>query len=84
MSDRIPLGAAARLLGVSRVSVYRMVERGELHRRRGPFGWEYSRREVERLARIRTEMFGPGGTAMSRAGIRGKRLRERLAQKQGA
>lgn len=56
MGDRIALGTVACLLGVSRVAVYRMVERGELHRTRGPLGWEYSRAEVERLAAERAEL----------------------------
>jgi hypothetical protein len=63
MGDRIALGTAARLLGVSSVAVYYMVKRGELRRRRGPFGWEYSRAEVEALAKRRAELYeqGPSG-----------------------
>jgi excisionase family DNA binding protein len=57
MGDRIALGTAARLLNVSRAAVYRMVERGELRRKRGPLGWEYSRAEVQALAEQRAQRY---------------------------
>jgi hypothetical protein len=57
MGDRISLGTTARLLSVSRPAVYRMVERGELCRYRGPLGWEYSRAEVEALAEQRAQRY---------------------------
>jgi hypothetical protein len=56
MGDRIALGTAARLLGVSRAAVYGMVARGELSRKRGPLGWEYSRAEVGQLAAMRAAL----------------------------
>jgi MerR HTH family regulatory protein len=56
MGDRIALGTAARRLGVSRAAVFGMVERGELARKRGPLGWEYSRAEVDRLAATRAAL----------------------------
>lgn len=63
MDDRMGLGAVARTLGIAKASVYQMVQRGELHRTRGPLGWEYSRAEVEALAARRAELYerGPKG-----------------------
>jgi hypothetical protein len=63
MGDRIPLGTAAHLLGVSRVAVYYMVRRGELRRTQGAAGWEYFRAEVEALAKRRADLYeqGPSG-----------------------
>jgi excisionase family DNA binding protein len=63
MDDLIRLGEAARLLDVSKPSVYGMVRRGELHRVETPLGWAYSRAEVEALAAHRAELYerGPKG-----------------------
>jgi Helix-turn-helix domain len=63
MEDQIPLGEAARLLSLSKVGVYKLVERGELHRTKTPLGWAYSRAEVEVLAARRAELYerGPKG-----------------------
>lgn len=63
MGDCIKLGTAARLLSVSRPAVHYMVQRGELRRHRGSLGWEYSRTEVEALAKRRAELYeqGPSG-----------------------
>jgi hypothetical protein len=59
MDDRIALGTAAKLLGVTNRTVITMVKRGDLSRTRGPLGWEYSRAEVLELAAERERLYGP-------------------------
>jgi hypothetical protein len=53
LTGLIRVTEAARLLRSSRAAVYLAVERGELDRHETPFGWLYSRAQVEALAKRR-------------------------------
>jgi hypothetical protein len=69
LTDYIPQREAMRLLGVSHVTVLRMVTRGTLRRKETPLGWAYSRTEVMALAAQRAEQtaqYGPDSRSWPR------------------
>lgn len=77
--DRIALRTVAKLLGVTYRTVTSMAARGELTRRLGPFGWEYSRAEVLELARKRKALYGPPVPGRGRGRPRRVQLPERVS-----
>jgi hypothetical protein len=78
MDDRIALRTVVELLGVTPRSVTDMARRGELTRKLGPFGWEYSHTEVLELARKRERLYGPPSPGRRRGRPRRVQLAEQV------